>query len=43
MYFAAGVYLSEAQKPKPHPPPLTHCIRIYSILRGGGEFNQRAG
>jgi hypothetical protein len=29
--FAAGVYLSEAQNPIP-PPPLTHCICVYSIL-----------
>jgi hypothetical protein len=44
---AAGVYLSEAQNPI--PPPLTHCIRVYSILihtgKGGegGELNQREG
>ncbi len=35
--YKAGVYLSEAQKPR---PPLTHCIRVYSILirtgKGGG-------
>ncbi len=44
-YFAAGVYLSEATSPPltPYsPPPLTLCIRVYSILylftqgRGGG-------
>ncbi len=38
-YFAAGVYLSEAKNPIP-PPPLTNCIRVYSILihtgKGGG-------
>jgi hypothetical protein len=28
--FAAGVYLSEAQNPK--PPPLTHCICVYIVL-----------
>jgi hypothetical protein len=45
MYFAAGVYLSEAQNPI--PPPFTHCMRVYSILihrgkgGGGGELNQR--
>jgi hypothetical protein len=43
-----GIYLSEAQNPIP-PPPLTHCIRVYSILihigKGvsGGELNQREG
>ncbi len=29
MDFAAGVYLSEARNPI---HPLTHCIRVYSIL-----------
>ncbi len=44
-YFAAGVYLSEAQ----HPirPPLTHCIRVYKYTylhrEGGEELNQREG
>jgi hypothetical protein len=33
--FAAGVYLSEAQDPK--PPHLTHCIRVNSILIHRGE------
>jgi hypothetical protein len=35
--FAAGVYLSEAHNPV--PPPLTHCVRVYSvlILTGKGE------
>jgi hypothetical protein len=37
--FSAGVYLSEAQNPMP-PPPLTHCINVFSILlhtgKGGG-------
>jgi hypothetical protein len=28
--FAAGVYMSDAQNPI--PPPLTHSIRVYSIL-----------
>jgi hypothetical protein len=34
--FATGVYLSEAQNPI---PPLTHCIRVCSVLihTGGGE------
>ncbi len=27
--FAGGVFLSEAQDPI--PPPLTHCIRVYTI------------
>ncbi len=44
--FAAGVYLSEAQNPKPSPS-LQHCIREYSILihtgKGEGELNQREG
>jgi hypothetical protein len=35
--FAASIYLSEAQNPI---PPLTHCIRLYSVLihtgKGGG-------
>jgi hypothetical protein len=42
--FAAGVYLSQAQNPI---PPLTHYIRVYSILiqtgkggRGGGEVGE---
>ncbi len=50
--FAAGVFLSEAQNPIPPPPPLIHCIRLYSIQYtyshregwgggGGGEMNQR--
>ena len=38
--FAAGIYLSEAQNPI-YPPPLSHGIRVYSILihtrNGGGE------
>jgi hypothetical protein len=29
--FAAGVYPSEAQEPHTLPPPLTHCICVYSI------------
>jgi hypothetical protein len=33
--FAAGVYLSEAQNPI--PPPLTHGIRVYSILNHIGK------
>jgi hypothetical protein len=40
--FAVGVYLSEAENPI--PPPLTHCIIVYSIhtyshregVEGGG-------
>jgi hypothetical protein len=38
--FAAGVYLSEAHNPI---PPLTHCIRVYSILihTGKGERESR--
>jgi len=32
--FAAGVYLSEAQNPI---PPLTYCIRVYSILIHTGK------
>jgi hypothetical protein len=39
--FATSVNLSEAQNPIPNPPPLTHCIRLYSILtvfsQGRGE------
>jgi hypothetical protein len=39
MDFAAGVHLSEARNPI--PPPLTHCIRVNSILihtgKGGGR------
>jgi hypothetical protein len=31
----AGVYLSEAQNPA--PPPLTHCICVYSILIHTGK------
>jgi hypothetical protein len=30
--FATGVYLSEALNHIRLPPPLTHCIRAYSIL-----------
>ncbi len=41
--FAAGDYLSEAQNPI--PPPLTHGIRVYSILihtgKGGGRVETR--
>ncbi len=42
--FAAGVYL----RPRTSNPPLTHCIRVDSILihtwkGGGGELNQREG
>jgi hypothetical protein len=45
--FAAGFYLSEAQKPI---TPFTHCIRVYSILihtitqrrgAGGESWNHR--
>jgi hypothetical protein len=43
-HFAAGVYLSEAQNPI---PPLTKCIRVYSMLintgKGGGVLNQSRG
>jgi hypothetical protein len=45
--FAAGVYLTEDQNPIPNSPPLTHCIRLYSILtvftqeRGGGAQPER--
>ncbi len=43
--FAAGFYLYAVQNPTP-PPPVTHCIRVYSILihtgkRGRGELNQK--
>jgi hypothetical protein len=41
--FAAGVYLSKAQNPI--PPPLTHVIRVCSILLltgKGGEMVRRA-
>jgi hypothetical protein len=47
MDFAAAVYLSWAQNPKPPP---THCIRVYSMYTylhregvRGGELNQRQG
>ncbi len=40
--FAAGVYLSEAQKPI--PTPLTHSIGVYRILihtgKGGGDWGE---
>jgi hypothetical protein len=47
-YFAAGVYLSEAQKHIPPPPPHTLCTCIqYTYSQGvgdiGGELNQREG
>jgi hypothetical protein len=44
--FAAIVYLSEAQNVISPPSPLTHCIRVYSILflrrrEGGGGGSPR--
>jgi hypothetical protein len=45
MDFAARIYLSEVQNTI--HSPLTHCIRVYSILihtrKGGEELNQREG
>ncbi len=45
MDFAAGVYTSEAQNPKPHP---LHSVYVYtSILihteKGGGRADPREG
>jgi hypothetical protein len=44
--FGAGVYLPQAQNPIT-PPPLTHCISVYSIPihtgKGGEELNQTEG
>ncbi len=46
--FAAGVYLSEAQKPIPHNPPPLHTVYVYTIYlftqwRGGGGKPERKG
>jgi hypothetical protein len=43
MEFAAGVYLSEAQNPKPSSPLHIVYYTVYLCTqgRGGGELNQR--
>ncbi len=45
MYFAAGVYLSEAPDPIPPPPSVIHCINIEHIPylfthEGGGGVDE---